>query len=434
MKQLQTARMSRLIWVVLLSLLVFTMVFSLLALANVISLEPSSSTLSSGESFTIMVNVSADEPVKSFECSVLFSSSAFSVQSVSEGDFFGNYSTYFNDGTIDNTNGAVTKLYGLILGQGNVTGNGTLLTLNCQAKSPSSDVTSDLNLSRVGITNETMYLSVSIENTSLLVEADETSPPSSPPSGGGGGIPPEEESVEPSPPETPLSPVGPLEIIDGVEETFSISSWDRDGDTLRFMMDWGDEAMSDWSVYVASNMTVVFTHQWDDPGVYSIKTCAQDDTGLSSIWSEPMIVTVLPDPADIEQKTKNVTIQSEISEKNSTFEFFVSDLELMDELNYSFEWDFGDGTNGTGLNPDHQYTLPGNYTVTVTIIDKNGNSTVKTFTVTVSDTMKGSSNSLKENSEDGFVSWWILLGGILGAVIAGIIIFFRFFTIGYVDE
>ncbi len=42
---------------------------------------------------------------------------------------------------------------------------------------------------------------------------------------------------------------------------------------------------------------------------------------------------------------------------------------------YTFHWDFGDTFNSDEQNPQHTYTAPGNYTVTLTVIDDSGNST-----------------------------------------------------------
>ena len=38
----------------------------------------------------------------------------------------------------------------------------------------------------------------------------------------------------------------------------------------------------------------------------------------------------------------------------------------------SYEWDFGDGTDGCGKNPTHSYSAPGVYYITLTIIRSNG--------------------------------------------------------------
>ncbi|MCD6365501.1 MAG: hypothetical protein J7M14_06460, partial [Planctomycetes bacterium] len=262
------SRRNRVIWMVSLSLLFLCSVYSLSVLASVMSVEPSSSSLSAGETFTIDVVLNASEPVKSYECSVSYNPSAFSVLSVTTGDFFEGYQSFNSSGSIDNTNGFVTELYGLIIGPGNVTAKKTLLTLHCQAKNPSSDVTSAVSLLHIGITNESGYLAVSSVNASLVVEAAESSSPPSGSSGGGGGgggfIPPAEpEAVTPHPPEPPLPPTGPKEVFVGVEKTFFVSSWDPDGDTIRFKMSWGNENISCWSTFVESNMTVVFTHQWE---------------------------------------------------------------------------------------------------------------------------------------------------------------------------
>jgi len=42
------------------------------------------------------------------------------------------------------------------------------------------------------------------------------------------------------------------------------------------------------------------------------------------------------------------------------------------EKPYNIEWDFGDGSTGTGLTPAHVYEEKGSYTVTLTVTDKNG--------------------------------------------------------------
>jgi parallel beta-helix repeat protein len=49
----------------------------------------------------------------------------------------------------------------------------------------------------------------------------------------------------------------------------------------------------------------------------------------------------------------------------------------------SYEWDFGDGTNGTGKTTTHVYTNPGTYTVTLTVKDAESNSASHQMTVTV---------------------------------------------------
>jgi PKD repeat protein len=44
---------------------------------------------------------------------------------------------------------------------------------------------------------------------------------------------------------------------------------------------------------------------------------------------------------------------------------------------YSYEWSFGDGKTGKGIDPYHEYAKPGTYTVCVTITDKTGKCKIK---------------------------------------------------------
>jgi len=49
----------------------------------------------------------------------------------------------------------------------------------------------------------------------------------------------------------------------------------------------------------------------------------------------------------------------------------------------SYEWNFGDGTTGTGKTTTHVYTSPGTYTVTLAVNDVAGNTATNSITVTV---------------------------------------------------
>ena len=51
----------------------------------------------------------------------------------------------------------------------------------------------------------------------------------------------------------------------------------------------------------------------------------------------------------------------------------------------SYEWDFGDGSNGSGITIGHTYKTSGVYTVTLNVTDLAGNSAVDTVTITVID-------------------------------------------------
>lgn len=56
---------------------------------------------------------------------------------------------------------------------------------------------------------------------------------------------------------------------------------------------------------------------------------------------------------------------------NQPFQFEAEQLGYVPP--YAFDWNFGDGTTGTGENITHSYKKHGSYQVTVTIKDANGN-------------------------------------------------------------
>ena len=67
-----------------------------------------------------------------------------------------------------------------------------------------------------------------------------------------------------------------------------------------------------------------------------------------------------------------------------------------------YKWDFGDGSNGTGIATNHLYTATGVYTVTLTVADVSGNTATDTTVITVVD-------------PPVVVSWWMFFV-VIGAV------------------
>ena len=248
--------------------------------------------------------------------------------------------------------------------------------------------------------------------------SQETTPPSS------GGMPPM-PAVEPEeeanlPPERPLPPQGSLHLNQYELSNFTVSSWDQNDDFIRFQIDWDNGSMSSWSTFVSSNETVTFSKSFTEVKEYEIRVRAQDESGMNSSWSEVFTVSVTNEQErETEENTENdgivATVNNQTGETQFTIENDESDLQ-----DKTIVWDFGDGTIFEGSSPKHQYTKPGTYTVKVTVTDEQGNTSMKTYIVTIPEPEQKINTSeldLKEKT-NGSVSWILILVGMICSIVA----------------
>jgi PKD repeat protein len=154
--------------------------------------------------------------------------------------------------------------------------------------------------------------------------------------------------------------------------TFTGSATDAGvNDVLTYEWDFGDG-----ETVTGVDMTTA-THAYAEPGVYTVTlTVTDSDGGYSSDTATatinyPPVAEAGPDQASTEGAT--VTFDgSETSDADG------------DALTYV--WDFGDGTTVSGVDlvaPTHVYADNGVYTVTLTVTDEHGASSIDTMTVTV---------------------------------------------------
>jgi len=69
----------------------------------------------------------------------------------------------------------------------------------------------------------------------------------------------------------------------------------------------------------------------------------------------------------------------------------------------SYEWEFGDGTNGDGASVEHTYSSIGNYTITLTVTDsQDKTSTISTYANISIQTSNQNSNNQEDDSTHGF--------------------------------
>ena len=81
---------------------------------TIISIDPSTQTVEQGETFVVSVYVEPGEPRIGVNFDYLyFDPTLIHVNSITEGNLFDPYNTFFYGGTIDNVNGMITSVYGL---------------------------------------------------------------------------------------------------------------------------------------------------------------------------------------------------------------------------------------------------------------------------------------------------------------------------------
>lgn len=134
-----------------------------------ITVIPSISVVSGSETFSISIYCEPGQPMKSFEFSISFNETLLHASSVTEGDMFDGYETFFNSGTINNNNGMITSVFDLIVGTGNVTSSGYLVNISFTAQGVSG--TCPIQLVNAGVTNEEEYLPLSVTNSSVQIDA-----------------------------------------------------------------------------------------------------------------------------------------------------------------------------------------------------------------------------------------------------------------------
>jgi len=147
----------------------------------------------------------------------------------------------------------------------------------------------------------------------------------------------------------------------------SAASYDIDGKVLHY----------NWSILpqgVSSNkasMTISFPRA----GNYTARLVVTDDDG--NLASAAIAVTINDRPPKAAISGPRTVQEGAVGHFSANGS---SDPEG-DALTYS--WDFGDGTKSSEKDPAHVYTTPNNYTVTLTVMDKERKTGTTTFKVTV---------------------------------------------------
>ncbi len=144
-------------------------------------------------------------------------------------------------------------------------------------------------------------------------------------------------------------------------------SEDEDGSITSFTWDFGDGTAGNGPVS---------SHTYAEAGVYAIELTVVDDDGAVATTSEEVTVSAPPpnqEPsAAFEATVTNLMVSVDAAESAD------EDGDLV-----SYDWDFGDGGSGSGLQTSYTYAEAGTYEVTLVVTDDDGATASTTQQVTV---------------------------------------------------
>ncbi|VEP17781.1 Outer membrane adhesin like proteiin (fragment) [Hyella patelloides LEGE 07179] len=160
--------------------------------------------------------------------------------------------------------------------------------------------------------------------------------------------------------------VGDTDVLEGEEVTYTAIASDNGNDSLTYSWDFGDNN-------TATGIDV--THTFADNGNYTITlTVTDDDGGTATSTKEVTVNNVAPTITEIIGK-QDVNEGEEVT-------YSASATDPGDDT-LTYTWDFGDGNIANGENVTHTFTDNGSYTITLTVSDDDGASTISTIDVTV---------------------------------------------------
>ena len=140
-------------------------------------------------------------------------------------------------------------------------------------------------------------------------------------------------------------------------------------------------AIQNWVWNFGDGVTQTFTappfqHTYATPGVFSVTLTVVDAKGCSDSISQVNALTISKPVADF-VSADTMSCHAQV----------IGFTNLSVGPNLTYNWDFGDGTSSAAVNPTHQYTTQGIYTISLTITDQYGctDKVVKNNYVTLAD-------------------------------------------------
>lgn len=170
-----------------------------------------------------------------------------------------------------------------------------------------------------------------------------------------------------SPPDIPLTPVGPSIGLVGTSYDYSTQTTDPENNQIYYWFDWGDGTNSGWLGPKVSGEKITASHSWGSPNTYYVKVQAKDTNGALSGWSNPLAVDI-----HINHLPTNPTVTGlNHCHYGTSYDWTLLSTDPDgDQVSYYVDW--GDGTNsgwlgpyasGTAIDYSHTYNSVGAKTI-----------------------------------------------------------------------
>jgi len=214
-------------------------------------------------------------------------------------------------------------------------------------------------------------------------------------------------------------PIFDMEVVGGNEsypkgasiEFKIIEVEERELTAVSYTWNLGDGTIKTSTVKTEEDL--VITYAYVRSGEYTVNVRGEDRFGKSfsrertiTITNQKPIAAFKMVVGDREETTKQVIKEGD----EVAFDARASTDPDAGDIIISYVWDFGDGTNGTGLTPTHIYKKKDTWTVTLTVYDQEGEESVISAQVVVE----------QKTEETPFYIWLLL--GILAVMIAFLVI------------
>ena len=120
---------------------------------------------------------------------------------------------------------------------------------------------------------------------------------------------------------------------------------------------------------------VIVNHTYSTSGNYTVTLTVRDNLGGSASKSMQLRVNSLP--------VAKFSVSPTTPDAGTGVSFDAGSSTDSDGTVTSYQWDFGDGSTGTGKTVTHTYSASGTYTVKLNVTDNNGAHNVSSLTLQV---------------------------------------------------